>query len=93
MLLFNQTTQPTQTTFITKNIGKVSRKFKMGIARRSQVMQYFYVNIDSEGYFLSFFDTQNVLDKNSCETPYKCLSNIMNKIGNHTINKLSELLQ
>ena len=60
-LLFNQTTQPTQTTFITKNIGKVSRTFKMGIARRSQVMQYFYVNIDSEGYFLSFFDTQNVL--------------------------------
>ena len=33
----------------------------MGIARRSQVMQYFYVNVDSEGYFLSFFDTQNVI--------------------------------
>ena len=61
----------------------------MGIARRSQVMQYFYVNIDSEGYFLSFFDTQNVIVKNSWETTYKWLGSILYKIENHIINSQS----
>ena len=54
-------------------------------------MQYYYVNIDSGGNFLTFFDTQNVMVKNSWETPYKWLVNILNKIGNHFINKLSKL--
>jgi|GEM_PF-3814630 len=53
-------------------------------------MQYYYVNIDSEGNFLTFFDTQNIMVKNNWKNPFKWLVSTLNKIGNHFIKKLSE---